>query len=673
MLTRSGQNGMWSGPGARNSPGADDVPPAESGDPPHLGTSTERGKPVALPSRVGDSQEEPMGRRVKDEGESECRPLTGRIGVEPTGDITSPEREPTSPGFSVTREPRPTDSGGKADLSRAATPAGAAPGHAPDWNSVNWKKVWRTVRRLQARIVKAVREGRWNKVKALVYLLTHSYSGRAMAILRVVSNSGARTPGVDGALWNTPESKSKAFSALRRHGYRPRPLRRVYIPKSNGQRRGLGIPTMADRAMQALYLLGLDPIAETLADGHSYGFRLERCCADALDQCHRVLRGSSGPNWILEGDIKACFDRISHGWLIDNVLMDKEVLGKWLKAGFLEKHVLFATTEGTPQGGIISPALANRALDGLQELLERRFSDTRRRRAEGKVHLVRYADDFIVTGTSQVLLRREVQPLVEHFLRERGLELSHEKTRITHIEDGFDFLGQTVRRYGDGKVLTKPSNRSVKTFLAKIQATIDDSGDKTAGDMIRRLNQQIKGWTMYHRYAASKRTFTAVDNRIFWKLMRWCRRRHPKKSGEWIKRRYFQREGNRDWVFTGRFRDSTGSWHPIRLMQAAGVKILRWTKIRSAANPYDPEWELYLEERSAWKLTHTLTGRGRIEYLWKGQGGRCVMCGQLLQAEDQPWHIHHRIWRSRGGGETYDNLELLHAHCHRQIHSQGKN
>ena len=214
-----------------------------------------------------------------------------------------------------------------------------------------------------------------------------------------------------------------------------------------------------------------------------------------------------GPSWILEGDIKACFDRISHGWLLDHIPMDKELLRKWLKAGFLEKHVLFATTEGTPQGGIISPVLANRTLDGLQRLLEQRFSNTRRRHAECKVHLVRYADDFIITGTSQVLLKDEVQPLVEHFLRERGLELSHEKTRITHIEDGFDFLGQTIRRYRNGKVLIKPSKRSVKTFLAKIQETIDNSGSMTAGDLIRRLNQQIKGWTMYHRYAVSKRTF----------------------------------------------------------------------------------------------------------------------------------------------------------------------
>src|SRR5215467_5674480 len=377
-------------------------------------------------------------------------------------------------------------------MSAVATLAGAAPNTTVDWHALNWRPIYRTVRRLQARIVKAIREGKWHKVKALVYLLTHSFSGRALAILRVISNSGAKTPGVDGVVWDTPEAKSDAFNALRRHGYQPQPLRRVYIPKSNGQLRGLGIPTMADRAMQALYLLGLDPIAETLADGHSYGFRLERCCADALDECHKILRGPPGPSWILEGDIEACFDRISHPWLIENIPMDKEVLRKWLKAGFLEKHVLFATTEGTPQGGIISPALANRALDGLQETLERRFSDTRRRRAGGKVHLVRYADDFIITGTSRVLLQTEVQPLVEHFLRERGLELSHEKTRITHLDDGFDFLGQTVRRLANGKVLIKPSKRSVKTFLSKIQTTLDESGGQTVGELIRRLNQQIK-------------------------------------------------------------------------------------------------------------------------------------------------------------------------------------
>jgi RNA-directed DNA polymerase len=557
-------------------------------------------------------------------------------------------------------------------MSAAAMPAGAALGHAPDWHSIDWKKVWRTVRRLQARIVKAVAEGRWNKVKALVYLLTHSFGGRALAILRVVNNSGAKTPGVDGILWNTPEAKSAAFATLRRHGYQPQPLRRVFIPKSNGRRRGLGIPTMADRAMQALYLLGLDPIAESHADGHSYGFRRERRCADALAQTHILLSHRHGPQWILEGDIQSCFDKISHEWLLIHVPLDRQVLRGWLEAGFLEKQSWFATTEGTPQGGIASPALANWTLDGLQGLLAERFASTPREQRRNKVHLVRSADDFLITGTSKELLRDQVQPLVAHFLKERGLELSHEKTRITHGEDGFDFLGQNVRRYRCGKVLTKPSTQSVKTFLSKIQETIDNSGSLTAGELIQRLNQQIKGWTMYHRYAASKRTFKYVDHRIFQMVWRWCRRRHSKKGRRWIRTTYFPPDGQRHWVFTGTLHDHKGQGRPIQLMAAAQVKIIRYVKIRSAANPYDPEWEPYLEARLGWQLAQTLAGRRRIEYLWKDQQGRCVVCGQPLRIAEDDCQIHHRIWRSRGGPDTADNRELLHANCHRQIHVQER-
>src|SRR5438309_687992 len=233
----------------------------------------------------------------------------------PTDDIPSPRKRADFPRVFRHERTLAHRLGRQADMAAAEMPAGAAPRRPPDWHAINWPKVYRTVRRLQARIVKAVREGKGHKVKALVYLLTHSFSGRALAILRVVSNSGAKTPGVDGVLWNTPEAKSAAFGTLRRHGYQPQPLRRVYIPKSNGKRRGLGIPTMRDRAMQALHLLGLDPIAESLADGHSYGFRRERRCADAMGQTHTVLNHRHGPQWILEGDIKACFDKISHEWL----------------------------------------------------------------------------------------------------------------------------------------------------------------------------------------------------------------------------------------------------------------------------------------------------------------------------------------------------------------------
>jgi RNA-directed DNA polymerase len=304
--------------------------------------------------------------------------------------------------------------------------------------------------------------------------------------------------------------------------------------------------------------------------------------------------------------------------------------------------------------------------------LAEHFAKTLKQQGMNKVHLVRYADDFLITGTSKGLLRDQVQPLVAHFLKGRGLELSHEKTQITHVEDGFDFLGQDVRRYRCGKVLIKPSPRNVKTFLAKIRETIDRSGSQTAGEMIRRVNQQIKGWTMYHRYASSKRTFNYVDYRIFQMVWRWCRRRHPKKSRKWIKEKYFRQEGHRHWVFTGRLRDQKGKGWPIQLMSAARVKIIRYVKIRSAVNPYDPEWELYLEARRGWQLAQTRTGRSRIEWLGKVQEGRCLVCGQPLAIATEDCHIHHRIWRSRGGSDTADNLELLHANCHRQIHVQER-
>jgi len=424
--------------------------------------------------------------------------------------------------------------------------------------------------------------------------------------------------------------------------------------------------------MQALYLLGLDPIAETLADGHSYGFRRDRCCADAMERVHNIYSNANSAEWVMEADIAACYDRISWEWLLkdNNVPMDKEILRKWLQAGFLEKHVWYATTEGTPQGGIISPVLANLALDGLQRVLEERFPLHSRRKP--KVHLARYADDFIISGTSKVLLEYEVKPVVEQFLSERGLELSHEKTRITHIEDGFDFLGQTARLHRDGKVLIRPSKRSIKTFLAKIRETIKNSGNKTAGQLIWRLNQQIKGWTMYHRFASSKSTFRHVDAQIFRSLWRWCRRRHRKKTTEWIKKKYWPRVGNKDWVFTGTLRDGKGNRWPITLMSAAKVRVVRYTKIRCEANPYDPEWEQYLEERQGWKMTLTLGGLGRIEFLWEKQNGRCPVCEQQLRLEDADWQIHHIVWRTHGGQNTYDNLELLHANCHRQIHVQAE-
>jgi RNA-directed DNA polymerase len=279
-------------------------------------------------------------------------------------------------------------------MTAAIPTAGAASHTTLDWHSIDWYQVQRTVRRLQARIVKAQQEGRPGKVKALQRLLTHSFSGKALAVRRVTENQGKRTPGGDRITWSTPAKKATALLGLRQCGYRPQPVRRVYIRKSNGKKRPLGIATMHDRAMQALYLLALDPIAETTADPNSYGFRKERSTADAIEQCFTTLGKGKSPQWILEGDIKSCYDEISHEWMLANIPMEKTILRKWLKAGFMEKHVLHPTDAGTPQGAVCSPVLANLTLDGLEWDLKERFPKPKSG-YNAKVNLVRYADDFV--------------------------------------------------------------------------------------------------------------------------------------------------------------------------------------------------------------------------------------------------------------------------------------
>src|SRR6266568_4395074 len=260
--------------------------------------------------------------------------------------------------------------------------AGASFHGVTDWHAIDWQKVHRNVRRLQGRIVKATQEGKWNKVKTLQRLLTHSFSGKALAVRRVTENQGKNTPGVDRVLWNTPQKKLNAIYSLRQRDYHPQPLRRVYIPKKNGKKRALGIPVMKCRAMQALYLLALHPVAETAADPHSYGFRPGRSTADAMEHCFTIVARHISPQWILEGDIKSCFDKISHEWLLAHIPMEKAMLKKWLKAGYLERQVLHPTEEGTPQGGIISPVLANMTLDGLEALLQAKFPQNTKRKGK---------------------------------------------------------------------------------------------------------------------------------------------------------------------------------------------------------------------------------------------------------------------------------------------------
>jgi len=552
---------------------------------------------------------------------------------------------------------------------QAENGAGAASHDPVDWHAIDWRRVKRTVRRLQARIVKATQAGRWGKVKALQHLLTHSFSGKALAVRRVTENQGKRTPGVDGETWDTPHQKATAIRRLRQRGYQAQPLRRVYVAKSNGGRRGLGIPSMLDRARQALYLLAVDPIAETMADPNSYGFRIQRAPADAIEQCFTTLAKRASPQWILKGDIRAAFDQLSHEWILAHIPMDKAILHQWLKAGYLERHLLHPTEAGTPQGGICSPVILNMALDGLEARLRTAFPSkiwNGQKQVSPKVNLIRLADDLLITGATKELLDQEVKPVVEAFLQERGLALSPEKTLITHIEEGCDFLGQHIRKY-HGKLLIKPAAKSIKAVLRKVRGTIKANKSAAAGSLICLLNPLIRGWALYHRHVISAKVFQSVDHAIFQALWRWAKRRHQNKGVRWVKARYFATLGTRHWVFSGKVRGPTGQPRTVHLFAAHSLPISRHIKIASGANPYDPGWETYLEHRLDRKMAASLRGQGRVRLLWKRQAGRCPHGDETI-TPDTGWHSHHKVWRSRGGSNTIDNLVLLHPTCHIQVH-----
>lgn len=541
----------------------------------------------------------------------------------------------------------------------------ASPGIATCWEAIDWQKALAYVKKLQVRIVKAQKEGHYSKVKSLQWLLTHSFYAKALAVKRVTSNQGKRTSGVDHELWLTPQAKFNAISKLNRRGYHPQPLRRHYIRKKNGKMRPLGIPTMTDRAMQTLYKFSLEPIAETYADPNSYGFRIGRSTHDAIEQCFTDLNKGKSPEWILEGDIKGCFDHISHQWLLENIPMDTQILEKWLKCGFVETGKLFPTDEGTPQGGTISPTLMNMTLDGLERLLQERLPT--RQKVNGRTHFnklnfVRYADDFIITGESPEFLRDKVLPIVKEFLTERGLQLSEEKTVITHIEDGFDFLGKNIRKY-NGKLLIKPSKTSVKSFLAKVRSIIKGNKSTKQETLIRKLNPVIRGWVNNQRYVVSSKVFSRVDYEIYKCLWQWAKRRHKKKSHKWIAQKYWHHIGSRQWTFSVPYENQRAEGEPLycKLEYATDTKIIRFKKIVAEANPFDEYWTDYFEEREGEKLLNSTKGREKLLTIWRRQHRRCPVCGDLITSE-----TGFEVYASAGKNSQ---KIMVHKECHKEIHS----
>lgn len=499
------------------------------------------------------------------------------------------------------------------------------------------------------------------------------------AYQQVKANRGAA--GIDDetiAMFEQNLSKNlyKLWNRMASGSYFPPPVRQVEIPKKTGGFRKLGIPTVSDRIAQTVVKLIIEPILDRMFHPDSYGYRpgnsAKQAVAVTRQRCWQY-------DWVVEFDIKAAFDKISQKWMLQNICTDTKVLEKWLRAGFVEKNKLFPTAEGCPQGGIISPVVANMVLDGLEDLLgafygSKKIDGNQNRTCINKVHFVRYADDFVITGHSKELLENEVKPLVREFLAERGLELSEEKTKVTHIAEGFDFLGQNVRKYRLGKpnekLLIKPARKSVKAFLEQTRATIRALKSAQQATVIQLLNPRIIGWANYHCHVVAKQIFSKIDNSIWHALWNWARRRHRNKNRHWIFSRYFHGIGNRNNVFGYKVVQEDGSEKQACLKIAADVPIKRHVKIQGPATPFDPFYEEYFEKRDAMKMESHLEGHRKLLYIWTRQKGLCPICAEKITKESG-WHLHHLVRRVDGGSDRCDNLCLLHPVCHMQGHSSG--
>jgi RNA-directed DNA polymerase len=385
---------------------------------------------------------------------------------------------------------------------------------------------------------------------------------------------------------------------------------------------------------------------------------MRRSTADAGEQCFNVLAQKVSAEWVLEADIKGCFDNISHDWMTANIPTDKVVFKKWLKAGFVYQNELFPTDAGTPQGGIISPVAMNMTLDGLERMLVETFP--RATQEHRKLNMVRYADDFIITGHSKEWLEQEVKPAVIQFLAIRGLELSPEKTKITHINDGFDFLGWNIRKY-HGKLLMKPSKSNVKAHLDKMRGIIEANKTAKQENLIGLLNPVIRGWANYHRHVVAKVVFSYVDFQIWSKLWQWAVRRHPKKGAKWVKQRYFKSISTRNWVFAATVKKKDGTDKELILRRASDTPIQRHIKIKADANPHDPKWAEYFEARWGQQMSHSSKGRAKLYRVWSRQDCVCPTCHQPFTKNN--WEIRFVVKEVDGGTSAMSNLQMYHPGC----------